>query len=309
LNTLKKNNDKSISEVFLNRSLSFIFNLEKFTDDPADENLHQARVSGRKLESLFEAFGQMSKSNYQAYYKQIINIIKLLSTSREADVCITLTTEYYKQIKSDNIIIRNFLNHLVRNSKLQRKKIFRNNEIENFLSVKESFEKLIRLDLFSRDTNITLEDARYYTWMIIPKLYDRVFMYKDTVVNNPSDKKKLHKMRLKAKPLRYLVEFANEVFDCNLTDLHYQIKEFVEQAGLIHDIDMLTERIEKFSEVLARLKNKNRIITKDKSLKVFIKYLNSRRREEFESFRNMVFKMESFNVKEKLLLELKSGKA
>jgi hypothetical protein len=91
--------------------------------------------------------------------------------------------------------------------------------------------------------------------------------------------------------------------------LHYQIKEFVEQAGLIHDIDMLTERIEKFSEVLARLKNKDRIITKDKSLKVFIKYLNSRRKEEFEFFRNMIFKMESFNVKEKLLLELKSGKS
>jgi CHAD domain-containing protein len=309
LNTIKKNKNKSISEVFLNRSLAFIYNLEKFTDDPAEENLHQARVSGRKLESLFEAFGQMSNSNYQGYYKQIINIIKLLSTSREADVCITLTKEYFKQIKSENIIIRNFLNHLIRNSKLQRKKIYRNNEIENFLNVKDSFEKLIRLDLFSSETNITLDDARNYTWLIIPKLYDKVFKYKDIVANNPSDKKKLHKMRLKAKPLKYLVEFANEIFDCNLTDLHYQIKEFVEQAGLIHDIDMLTERIEKFSEVLARLKNKDRIITKDKSLKVFIKYLNSRRKEEFEFFRNMIFKMESFNVKEKLLLELKSGKS
>jgi CHAD domain-containing protein len=309
LNTIKKNVTKSISEVFLNRSLAFIYNLEKFTDDPVEEYLHESRVSGRKLESLFDAFGQMSNSNYQIYYGQVINIIKLLSTSREADVCISFTKEYYKQIKSENIIIRNFLNHLIRNSKLQRKKIFKNNEIKNFLSVKDSFEKLIRYDLFSGDKNITLDDSRKYTWLIIPKLYDKVFEYKDVVADNPSNKKMLHKMRLKAKPLRYLVEFANEVFDCNLADLHYQIKEFVEQAGLIHDIDMLIERIEKFSEVLVRLKNKDRIIAKDKSLKVFIKYLNSRRKEEFESFRNMIFKMETFNVKEKLLQELKSGKS
>jgi len=308
LKSTNKNNGKSITGVFLNRSIAFMYNLEKFLEDPAEENLHQARVSGRKLESLFEAFGQMSGSNYLGYYKQITGIVKLLSTSREADVCILFTREYYRQIKSDNIIIRNFLNHLIRNSKLQRKRIFRNNEIENFLSVRDSFEKLIRLDLFSGDTNITLDDARNFTRLIIPKLYDRVFEKKDIVVNNPSDTKRLHKMRLKAKPLRYLVEFANEVFDCNLTDVHYQIKEFVEQAGLIHDIDMLTEKIEKFSEVLAGLKNKEKIISKDKSLRVFIKYLRARRKAEFESFRNMVFKMESFNVKEKLLLELRSGK-
>jgi CHAD domain-containing protein len=153
-----------------------------------------------------------------------------------------------------------------------------------------------------------MDDARNYTRLIIPKLYDKVFNYKDIVISNHLDKRILHKMRLKAKPLRYLVEFANEAFDCNLTDLHYQIKEFVEQAGLIHDIDMLIERIEKFSEVLNRLKNKEKIITKDKSLKVFIRYLTDRRKEEYEAFRIMIFKMESYNVKEKLLLELKSGK-
>jgi CHAD domain-containing protein len=150
-----------------------------------------------------------------------------------------------------------------------------------------------------------MEDARYYLWLMIPKLYDRVFDFKDIVISNPSDKKKLHKMRLKAKPLRYLLEFANETFDCNLADLHFQIKEFVEQGGLIHDIDMLVDRIEKFAVVLENLKNKEKIITKDKSLKVFIKYLKVRRNVEYQSFRNMIFKMETLKIKEKLLNELK----
>lgn len=193
----------------------------------------------------------------------------------------------------------------MRNSKQLRDKIFKKREIEYFLNVKDSFEKFVRFDLFPGDTYITMEDARNYLWLIIPKLYDRVFDLKDIVINNPSYKKKLHKMRLKAKPLRYLVEFANEAFDCDLADLQYQIKEFVEQGGLIHDIDMLIERIEKFADVLENLKNKEKIISKDKSLKVFLKYLKARRNEEYESFRNMIFKMETFKIKEKLLKELK----
>jgi CHAD domain-containing protein len=305
LKIINKNNSKSISEVFLNRSLAFIYNLEKFAEEPIEENLHQSRVSGRKLESLFEAFGQMSNSDYKVYYNQIINIIKLLSASRETDVCISLTKEYYREINKENILIRNFLNHLMRHSKHLREKIFKKKEIEYFLILKESYEKFVRFDLFPGDTYITMDDAKNYLYLIIPKLFDKAFDFKDVVLSNPSDKKKLHKMRLKAKPLRYLVELANETFDCNLADIHYQIKEFVEQGGLIHDIDMLIERIVKFNDVLDKLKNKEKIISKDKSLKVFIKYLKTRRNVEYESFRNMIFKMESFKIKEKLLTELR----
>jgi len=274
-------------------------------DDPVEENIHQSRVSGRKLESLFEAFGKMSKSDYKMYYGQIVNIIKLLSSSRETDVCIIFTKEYYRQIKAENIVILNFLNHLIRNSKLQRKKIFKNNEIENFLNSKEVFEKFIRLDLFSDDMSVSLDDARNFVRLLIPRLFDKVFDYKEFVLDNPSDKKKLHKMRLKAKPLRYLVEFANEVFDCNLNNLQFQIKEFVEQAGLIHDIDMLMEKVDKFSLLLTNLKKKDKVIFKDKSLKVFKAYLESRRKEEYELFRIMIYKMETFSVKEKVITALK----
>ncbi len=305
---LKKNNNKSISDVFLNRTLVFMYNLEKFTDDHIEESLHQSRVSGRKLESLFEAFGHLSNSEYKTYHKQIANIIKLLSASREADVCIMMTIEYYGQIKVENIIIRNLLNHLIRNSKFQRKKIFKKNEIIDFLNSRDLFEKFIRIDLFKGDSYLSMDDARNYTRLIIPKLYDKMFDYKDEVVSNPSNKRKLHKMRLKSKPLRYLVEFAKEVFDNNLTDIHYQIKEFVEQAGLIHDIDMLIERVEKFSELVNKLKNRKQIIANDKSLKVFLKYLNIKRKTEFKTFCDMVFKLESDNVKEKLMLGLKNCK-
>lgn len=193
----------------------------------------------------------------------------------------------------------------MRQSNHLREKIFKKKEIEYFLILKESYEKFVRFDLFPGDKYITMDDARNYLFLIIPKLFDKVFDFKDVVISNPYDKKKLHKMRLKAKPLRYLVEFANETFDCNLTDIQYQIKEFVEQGGLIHDIDMLIERIEKFNDVLDKLKNKEKIISKDKSLKVFVKYLKTRRGVEYESFRNMIFKMESFKIKEKLLTELR----
>lgn len=281
-----------------------MYNLEKFVDDHSEENLHQARVSGRKLESLFEAFGNLSESEYNSYYKQVTDIIKLLSVSREADVCISMTNEYLKQIKVGSILNQNFLNHLIRNSKLNRKRIFKNTKIADFLSGREVFDKFLRVDMFKDNAFLTIKDARNHSLVIIPKLYDKVFEYEDVVINKPAEKKVLHKMRLKAKPLRYLVEFANETFDCNLTDIHFQIKEFVEQAGLIHDIDMLIVRVDKYSSLLNNLKGKDKILSKDKTLKVFVRYLNAKRKEEYEAFRNMIFKMESNKLKEKLLMEL-----
>lgn len=298
------NNSKPLSDVFLNRSFAFLHNLENYLEDPIEENIHQSRVSGRKLESLFEAFGHLSDKDYKIHFKQIVDIIKLFSASRETDVCITLTKEYYKQIKVENLIVSNFLNHLIRNSKLQRKKIMKINAIEAFINVKESFEKFIRYDLFEGAEFVSLETARNYTILIVPKLYNKVFAYSEVVLNNPSEKKKLHKMRLKAKPLRYLLEFANEVFDCKLDDLQNQIKEFVEQAGLIHDIDMLIERVNRFSELLSNLKHKGRLISKGKSLNVFIKYLNSRRKEEYDIFCDMILRIESGNTKQKLIKKL-----
>lgn len=298
------NNGKLLSDVFLNRSFAFLHYLEKFVEDPVEENIHQSRVSGRKLESLFEAFGQLSCGDYNTFYKQIVNIIKLLSASRETDVCISMTKDYYHQIKVGNFVLSNFLNHLVRNSKLQRKRIFKDNTILDFINGKDSFEKFIRYDMFGGSDIISLDTARKYTLVILPKLYDKVFDYSDTVLDNPSDKKKLHRMRLKAKPLRYLVEFANEVFNVNLDVVQHKIKEFVEQAGLIHDIDMLIERVNKFSEILSNIKNKDRVISKDKSLNVFVKYLNAERKEEYDVFCEMILKIKSDNIKQQLLNQL-----
>ena len=298
------NNSNLLSEVFINKNLLFIKNLENFIKEPTVENIHQSRVAGRRLESVFGAFGKLSNTDYTSHFSKIAHIIKLLSNSREADVCISMTRDYCKQIKEDDPVLISFLNHLIRNSKYQRKMVQKNSIILDFIKDKDAFIESIMYDLTKRSESITLINAKQYFRTVIPELYDTIFRYSEAVKNNPSDKKRLHKMRLKAKPLRYIVEFANEVFNVNLDAVQKQIKEFVEQAGLIHDIDMLIERIDNFTEILKKMKYKDNLLYRNKSLNVFRKFLNSKRKEEYRLFCELILKLESGNTKQLLMKQL-----
>ena len=298
------NNSNLLSEVFINKNLLFIKNLENFIKEPTVENIHQSRVAGRRLESVFGFFGKLSNTDYTSHFSKIAHIIKLLSNSRETDVCISMTKDYCKQIKEDDPVLTSFLNHLIRNSKYQRKRVQKNSIILDFVKDKDSFIEFLMSDMFASGKEITLHNAKEYFWSAIPELYNITFGYSEAVLNNPSDKKKLHKMRLKAKPLRYIVEFANEVFNVKLDAVQKQIKNFVEQAGLIHDIDMLIVRIDNFTEILKKMKYKDNLLYRNKSLKVFRKYLNSKRKEEYRLFCEIILKLDTGNTKQLLLKQL-----
>ena len=211
---INNNYIKQLNDIFLKSTLSVINNVENYIEEPEEEALHQVRVSARKLENLFETFGKLSDhKDYNTYLRLIKDIIKLFSSKREIDVCLIMTLDYFRIVKTENLLFKNFFGHLQKQTHKLGNDIFKSKKLKNFIQNKESLEKFVRMDLLSGLINITKSDTKEYLMNTIPALYKKFMMYKDEVIINPANKKALHKMRLKAKPLRYTIDLAIEIFE------------------------------------------------------------------------------------------------
>lgn len=224
-----------------------IRNVEKLLEKPSEENLHDLRVESRKLESLFLNLGSLSCSEeYIGYLKKIKKFIKLFSPSRETDVCIEITEEYISNRISENKLLLSFSDSLKESSVKLRKKIFTSRKLVDFLLSKSALENFVRSRMFNSVPEITIEEFCKYLGKSLTKLYDDMIFYKDTVVADKENIKELHKMRLKAKPLRYTLDLINEIIGLELTENGKGIKDIVNLAGKIHDYDVLLQKAEEF---------------------------------------------------------------
>jgi len=292
---------KQLNEIFLKSTILIIYNFEKYIEEPGEEYLHQVRVSARKLENLFETFGKLSvHKDYSTYLKIIKDIIKLFSSKREIDVCLIMTLDYFRIVKTENLLFKNFFLHLQKQNKKLGNGIFKSKKLMSFIQKKESLVKFVRTDLFSDSINISKSDAKVYLMNTIPALYKKFMAYKDEVINNPENKNTLHKMRLKAKPLRYTIDLLIEMFEIKFPFQNNNIKNFVNTAGYIHDIDMLIERIDTYIQLVREIQRKDSRIVKDGSLKLFRKHLLKTRESTYNSLINILTELDSENFGDKL---------
>jgi len=292
---------KQLNDIFLNSTLSVIHNVENYIEEPDEETLHQVRVSARKLENLFETLGKLSgHKDYNINLKIIKGIIKLFSSKREIDVCLILILEYFRIVKTENLLFKDFFGNLQKQTHKLGNDIFKNKKLKSFIQNKESFEKFIRVDLFSGLISITKSDAKEYLMNTIPVLYKKFMVNKDEVINNPENKKALHRMRLKAKPLRYTIDLAIEIFEVKFLFQDDKVKSFVNMAGYIHDIDMLMERIDAYIQVVRDIQRKDNRIVKDGSLKLFKKHLLEIRNSTYKSLIKVITELDSDDFKSKI---------
>lgn len=289
--------NKRLNDIFLNSTLLLYNNLEKYVEEPDEEALHQVRVSARKLENLFESFGKLSPhEDYYHYLKVVKGIIKLFSPKREIDVCMIMTLDYFRIVKTESLLLEGFFTYLLNLKQKLGNNIFISKKLKRFINNKESFEKFIRLDLFSGLKNLTKSDAKEYLISLIPSLHLKFMMYKDEVVSYPENIKALHKMRLKAKPLRYTLDFAIDIFEIKQTLRDNKIKDFVNLAGYIHDIDELLERVNLYKQTVRSIQRKDKSIVKDGSLKLFERYFLKQRKDTYKSLKKLLL-----NLNQKIL--------
>lgn len=285
--TNTENPAEYLADIFIIRFELLISNLEKFVTEGDPESLHQSRVSARKMEALFDTFGHLSFSgDYKKISSEIKELIRLLGAGRESDVCIQFTNDYLAIIKIHDARITGFIRHLRRLAGLRKNRDEIQNAVEKIIKDKDRIKEFFN-EVFRHGNRMFRQDnLRGYLKYSMPKLFDEIMNYKEEVMNG--SKRKLHKMRIKSKPLRYMLETSVEFLNLKVEKYHMAIKEFVEKAGTVHDYDVLTELLRVYRKEFSKNVSGNMLLGSGNSLKIFSFYLTRMRKSEFEHLKEML---------------------
>lgn len=282
-----------VRDIFLKRTLKVIQNVEKFLKRPDEKYLHELRTESRKLEALFITLGELSGNNdYKVYLRKLKQFIKLFSPSRETDVCINMTNEYLNNTGTENPILQKFYENLKTLSVQQRKQIFVSKKLINFLLSKSSLEDYVKNKMFCSSEEVSTEKVSRFLGIQVGYLYDKMMINKEEVLSSSENKEQLHKMRLRAKPLRYTLDLINEVIGLPLSERGMKIKNMVALAGEIHDYDMLIVKAEEFKDIVI---NNQIELTEEivACMDVFIEHLNKNRKKDYLNFKSLVSEIDS----------------
>ncbi len=290
-----------LSEAFLKRTLKVIKNVEKLLEDPTEDNLHNLRVESRKLESLLMNLGVLSGNNdYLHHLKSIRRFIKLFGPSRETDVCLLILKEYTENNKQDDAL-KIFAELLGNDSIRLRRKIFTSKRLVDFLLSKTALEDYVRNKMFSETEEISIESFCGYLAKSLSALYEKMFVLKLPVVSSEENKKELHKLRLRAKPLRYTLDLINEVIGLTLTVSGQGIKNIVNLAGSIHDLDVLIKKALEARSSIAVSSDPEEQNKYFEKFDIFLETVQAKRKEEYSELKKTL-KMYDEETGRKLVL-------
>jgi len=284
-NTGKKT--EYLADIFIIRFELLISNLEKFITEGDAEVLHQSRVSARKMEALFDTFGHLSFSgDYKKISSEIKGLIRLLGSGRESDVCMQFTDDYLAVIKIHDTRIMGFKRHLRRLERLRNNRDEINGAVEKIIRDKENIKEFFNEVFRHENRMFSPENLRGYLKYSMPRLFDEIMNYKEEVMKG--SKRKLHKMRIKSKPLRYMLETSVEFLNLKVEKFHKSVKAFVEKAGTVHDYDVLIEILMDYRKEFSKNNYKGMLLGSGNSLKIFSSYLSRMRKSEFEYLKELL---------------------
>jgi CHAD domain-containing protein len=96
------------------------------------------------------------------------------------------------------------------------------------------------------------------------------------------------------------MEFAAEYCGMSIRSQHALVKEFVERAGKIHDVDVMIQKLIKFSKKISG----THLPDSARSLKSFLSYLNEMRKSEYNKLIDVIKKIEPARFREKFITEM-----
>ena len=116
--------------------------------------------------------------------------------------------------------------------------------------------------------------------LVLPVIFDDFMSYRDTVVNHPRLKKKLHEMRIAGKPMRYIMEIMLPFSGVQFGKCYDEIKDVLELMGVIHDCDVfipeLISHLKELREFNKLLRNPEEKISTREIRKLIVQLRESR---------------------------------
>lgn len=309
------NYDDSLNDclrlLFQQRTNELYTHYAKIFSERNIEVLHNTRVAARRLQALFKIFRKFfPQKKYKEVYLVLRQFIRLLGPVRELDVLTAMLGKYISkfnigEVKALMLLFAN-LNY---ETLEKRAELFKHPEILNFADKQNLFMKF-----YEKQFNKPPKDNIYNIYPlksfkenatnIFPEMIERVLSYKTNVIGHPRNKYKLHRMRIKAKPLRYIMEIYLNAFNEDFKTYYEEIKKFVERTGYIHDTDVLNMKLKKFLKEII-FYNKSQKSKRDsistKPIREYLSELNIKRANEFEQVCIQINSWESGGIKEKII--------
>ena len=238
------------------------------------ESLHQIRVSCRKLLSILNNLNCYIKiEKIDEVLENLKTIISLTNIFRDLDIFIENFTIYRFMLKSED---REHIDRLKSDLKAKREHM---QERLNIIIDSPLFNKTLNYlnEIASSDEGILCNvDIPIYTAYeeTIAKM-ENSFLISFKKINKKSKPKELHKVRIQAKNMRYILEFFKPLV-INYDEVSNEYTKIQKQLGLLQDLTFEIEHLESIKDS----KNQDAIKRLQKLLKDKYK---SKKREFFKS--------------------------
>lgn len=247
---------KGIRLVLLTRFDEMCAFREAALDFTEIEGVHDMRVASRRLRSTLRDFLPfLKKDALKDLRDELKKIADALGDVRDEDVAIKSLTDLEDEVGKSEKDVRNGIEKFIEERKAVREKA------QGVLEETITAETLLRLreelsDALEKALSEEVSDAvnfREAGSAIINELV-KDFAKLSEHLYTPFRVKKLHKLRIAAKRLRYSMELFTVCFDEKIKSFAKEISEMQDSLGELHDCD---EWINELSKKLSESENDN----------------------------------------------------
>jgi CHAD domain-containing protein len=271
------------------------------------EELHSMRVASRRVQAVMKVFRNVFPvKRFKYQYEKIRGIKNYLGVVRHYDVFIDELIQFRNglQLKEQNAI--NLLISRQKNLREQsRKEMIKFLNTINKEKYKQDFINFLSVVHLVKNTKIDrTKSFKDNIKSVLPIIYDKFTSYSEDVIKHPAFKDILHRMRIAGKPLRYIMEIGVLFFSPDFKNCYQELKEEIERLGIIHDCDVI---IPELKAHLSEIRYFNTTISdkrdqlQTKGLREMIKQYSNRRSLQYEKFCNNVKKWKNDDFRSKMV--------
>jgi putative phosphoesterase len=258
------------------------------------EYIHKMRVASRRIRAALPLFVNcFPKKSYKKWLKEIKGVTGILGSARDTDVQIAFVNKYLDDLNNEKIKIGVEVllsKHIERRVKTQPEinnkldQLRTSHEIENIRDYCQQVKQRSNAINASIDTPSTYTKAHTY---ISEKLGD--FLVMEDCVHHENDIVNHHRMRIRAKWLRYTMEIFSSKYDEKLKEYISVMKHFQDLLGEMHDYDVWINFIPKFIadikvELASRIETNEKIPEIENGLLRFRQDIQEMRRSKYKEF-------------------------
>ena len=258
------------------------------------EYIHKMRVASRRIRAALPLFVNcFPKKNYKKWLKEIKLVTRTLGSARDTDVQIAFLNKNLDGLKDETVKIAIEIllsKHIELRSSMQTAiinildQLKTTHVIEDIQDYCQQVMQKASTVITSIDSNSTYIKAHSYISEKLGK-----FLVMEDCVHHENDIINHHKMRIRAKWLRYTIEVFSPQYDNELKEYISIMKNFQDLLGEMHDYDVWIEFIPKFItdikiELTSRIETNEKIPTIEKGLLKFLQDIQEMRRTKYQKF-------------------------